>query len=160
MNEERLKSLGQALGRVPSGLFILGVHRDGVDSAMLVSWVQQCAFDPPHVSVALKQGRELTDQFHQGSPFVLSVLEANQKDMLSHFGRGFAPGQPPFEGLAMSRTGDGSPYLSKALAYLECRVSGSVVAGDHVVFAAEVTDGALLNPGDPRVHIRKNGLQY
>jgi flavin reductase (DIM6/NTAB) family NADH-FMN oxidoreductase RutF len=34
--------------------------------------------------------------------------------------------------------------LSEAAAFLECRVTSSVPAGDHVVVIAEAVDGAVL----------------
>ena len=38
------KPLAAALGKVPSGLFILTVGRGQAETGMLASWVQQCSF--------------------------------------------------------------------------------------------------------------------
>ena len=51
------KQLAAALGRVPSGLFVLTIRRGSAETGMLVSWVQQCSFDPPLVSLAVQRGR-------------------------------------------------------------------------------------------------------
>src|SRR5258706_383723 len=56
---EGLQELALALGRVPSGLFILTVCDGQRETGMLASWVQQCSFEPPQVSVAVKHGRDL-----------------------------------------------------------------------------------------------------
>ena len=48
-----------ALGRIPSGLFVLTARNGERETGMLASWVQQCSFTPPCVSVALRKGREL-----------------------------------------------------------------------------------------------------
>ena len=55
----RDKELGSALGRIPSGLFILTVGQGEAETGMLASWVQQCSFDPPRVSVAIQPQREI-----------------------------------------------------------------------------------------------------
>jgi flavin reductase (DIM6/NTAB) family NADH-FMN oxidoreductase RutF len=149
-----------ALGRVPSGLFVLTVRQGGAETGMLTSWVQQCSFEPPQVTVALKRGRDVAALLTPGAGFVLNVLDDSQTDMIGHFGRGFGPGEPAFEGLDVERP-DGCPaVLSEALAYLECRVAGRCEAGDHDLVIAEVVGGRLLNDGHPMVHVRKNGSHY
>ena len=51
--------------------------------------------------------------------------------------------------------------LAGALAWLACRPTGSVVAGDHVVYVAEVVEGCLHREvGEPMIRVRKNGLGY
>ena len=47
------QTIGKVLGRIPSGIFVLTVKHDGRATAMLASWVQQAAFAPPAISVAL-----------------------------------------------------------------------------------------------------------
>ena len=39
-----------ALGRVPSGLFILTAGNGPTETGLLASWVQQCSFDPPRLT--------------------------------------------------------------------------------------------------------------
>src|SRR5437764_15100076 len=92
------KQLGAALGRIPSGLFVLTARRGDAETGMLASWVQQCSFDPPQVSVALGRGRDLAAWLTDGAPFTLNVLGDGQRKLLSHFGKGFALGEPAFEG--------------------------------------------------------------
>jgi flavin reductase (DIM6/NTAB) family NADH-FMN oxidoreductase RutF len=149
-----------ALGRVPSGLFILTVRKGESETGMLTSWVQQCAFSPPHVSMALKSDRTILPWLSDGTPVTLNILDENQTDMIAHFGRGFELGEPAFEGLEIERPDGGAPVLSEALAYLQCRMGTRIPAGDHVLFIAEVVGGRVLNESQPMVHIRKNGSHY
>ena len=78
-----------ALGRVPSGLFVLTVRHDGQETGMLASWVQQCSFDPPRVSAAFAKGRWVLDWLTTGTAFAVNVLAEGQKPLLAHFGKGF-----------------------------------------------------------------------
>jgi len=159
MNEPA-KQLAAALGRIPSGLFIVTARRDGLETGMLASWIQQCSFVPPMLSLAVKQGRDLAAWLTEGAAFTVNILERDQTDMIAHFGRGFALGDPAFEGLEVQRPGNGGPVLSEALAYLECRVAGSYPTGDHVLIVARVEAGRMLHDGQPLIHVRKNGLHY
>ncbi len=157
---DRKRQTMAALGRVPSGMFIVTARQGDAETGMLASWVQQCAFDPPHVSLALKRGRAVAAWLAPGATFVVNVLDDGQTDMIAHFGRGFDPGEPAFEGLEVERPGGGPPVLTEALAYLECRVTGSNSVGDHDVFFGQVVGGRLLNDGQPMVHVRKSGAHY
>jgi flavin reductase (DIM6/NTAB) family NADH-FMN oxidoreductase RutF len=154
------RPLASALGRIPSGIFVLTVARDGVETGMLASWVQQCSFEPLQVSVAIRPDRDIVSLLGDGEPFTLNILEASQTDMIVHFGRGFSLHDDAFAGLEVRRTPGAGPVLAEALGYLECQVAGRIPAGDHDLFLARVVAGALLDEGQPMVHIRKNGLHY
>lgn len=150
-----------ALGRVPSGLFILTARQDHDETGMLASWVMQCSFDPPRVSVAVQPERRVYGWLTPGATFALNLLGEGQTALLRHFAKGFDPGQPAFEGLLTERTTDGSVILSEALGYLVCQVESRHPAGDHDLIVATVTGGRLhQSEGKPMTHVRKNGLRY
>jgi len=154
------KEMLAALGRVPSGLFILTIRHGNDDTGMLASWVQQCSFEPPQVTVALKADRDVWTWLGDGAEFTLNILDDSQTDMIGHFGRGFALGEPAFTELEVERPDGAAPVLSEALAYLVCRVAGRLKAGDHDLLVGRVVGGAMLSEGHPMVHIRKNGSHY
>jgi flavin reductase (DIM6/NTAB) family NADH-FMN oxidoreductase RutF len=154
------RQLAAALGRVPSGLFVLTVRRGEAETGMLVSWVQQCSFAPPQLSLAIQRDREIVAWLTEGSAFTLNILDSSQTDMIGHFGRGFALNEPAFIGVEVERSDGAAPVLSEALAYLECRIVGRCPAGDHDLFLGQVLGGRLLGDGQPMVHIRKSGMHY
>lgn len=154
------ESLAAALGRVPSGLFVLTARHDGAETGRLVSWVQQCSFDPPQVSVGVNKAGGVPDGLPDGAAFVLNVIPEGGKALIAHFGKGFGPGEPAFEGLDVRRDGETPPVLLAAHAYLVCRVTNRVDAGDHVLVIGRVTAGGVLHDGKPTTHVRKNGLRY
>ena len=149
-----------ALGRIVSGITVLTARRGDQATGMLASWVQQCAFEPPHVSVAIKQGRPMNGWLTEESQFVLNVLAASQKNLVAHFGRGFSLDTPAFEGLELGSSTRNQPIILQALAYLECEVTSRVRVGDHDLLIGRVLAGAMQGDGDPMVHLRKNGLRY
>jgi flavin reductase (DIM6/NTAB) family NADH-FMN oxidoreductase RutF len=152
--------LAAVLGRVPSGLFVLSLAHKGAETGMLASWVMQAGFEPPMISLALRHGRDVADWIAEGSPFVVNLLsEANQK-LISHFGRGFDPGEPAFTGLELVHSPTGQPVLADALGYLECRAKTHIDSGDHRIFLADVSHGELKTDQPPYIHVRKNGLRY
>jgi flavin reductase (DIM6/NTAB) family NADH-FMN oxidoreductase RutF len=138
----------------------LTARRGEAETGMLASWVQQCSFEPPLISVVVQRGRDIAGWLTEGSWFTLNVLDDTQTDMIVHFGRGFALDQPAFNGLDLERPESGGPVLSEALAFLECRVSARYPAGDHDLFIGECVRGRLLSEGHPMVHVRKSGNHY
>jgi flavin reductase (DIM6/NTAB) family NADH-FMN oxidoreductase RutF len=148
------------LGRVPSGVYIHTIGTGARATGMLASWVMQAGFEPPMVTVAVKQGRYVAEWLAAGTPFALSVVAEDDKQLLGHFGRGFEPGEPAFEGVAVSRTNRGTPVLDAAVGHLECVATSHVDSSDHRVFLARVESGQLASDERPMVHIRKSGLNY
>ena len=148
-----------ALGRIPSGLFILTVTHGEAETGMLASWVQQCSFDPPQVSVAIRRERDVNAWLTTGAAFVLNILDDSQTDMIVHFGRGFGLDAPAFTDLDVDRSGTG-PVLREALAYLDCRVVTRCAVGDHDLLIARLVGGRVLSESHPMVHIRKTGAHY
>jgi flavin reductase (DIM6/NTAB) family NADH-FMN oxidoreductase RutF len=158
MSESR--NFDPALGRVPSGIYILTIGSGERATGMLASFVMQAGFEPPMVTVAVKLGRYVCDWLTEGQPFVLNLVGEGQNQFLKHFGKGFEPGAPAFEGLSISHCARGVPILKDAMGYLECEPDSHVDSGDHRVFLARVVRGSLHNDVKPMVHIRKSGAGY
>lgn len=149
-----------ALGRVPSGLFVITAGREADTTGMLASWVQQCSFDPPQLTIAVQPGRPIGQLLADGAHFVLNLLGEGQGHLLKHFAKGFERDEPAFTGLQLDRSAEGVPVLHVALGHLACIVAGRLSAGDHDLIIARVTGGRLHRDGKPAVHVRKSGLNY
>jgi flavin reductase (DIM6/NTAB) family NADH-FMN oxidoreductase RutF len=158
-------AVGLALGRIPSGLFIV-TWRDGdQDRGMLASWVMQAGFEPPMLTIAVAPARGLHAAVEAGMPFVVNVLAEHQRPLLARFGKPAAAGANPFAGLALSRAACGAPALDEAAAWLECSPVAETagtddVRCDHVIVLARVTAAGAGPDAPPLVHLRKNGLRY
>ena len=127
---------------------------------MVASWVKRAGFEPPMITVAVSRGRYVGD-WMRGRRAVRDQRDARGGGQtLRHFGRGFGPGEPAFEGLTLVRTAQGLAVLGGALGHLECEPAGCIDSADHHVFLARVTGGSLANDDRPMVHVRKNGLRY
>lgn len=154
--------VARALGRVPSGLYILTVRHEGRSTGMLASWVQQAGFEPPMVTVAVASQRFAGDWVAASGRFTLNQVPAGGKALIRHFGRGFPADAPAFEGLTQRDVpGAAAPVLAGALAYLDVEVAGVLSSGDHRVFLGRVVAGAVFDEAaEPMLHVRKNGLHY
>ena len=145
-----------ALGRIPSGLFVVAWRDGDHDRCMLASWVMQAGFAPPQVSVAVGASRDLLTALDRGATFAVSVLAESQRSLLARFGK---PSPDAFVGLDLHRTATGAAVLADAAGWLDCRPTARAAHGDHVVVLAEVLAGGGTG-AEPAVHVRKNGLRY
>ncbi len=155
-----LDAIGPALGRVSSGLFIVTTRDEaGAPMGFLGSFVQQVALTPPTLCVAIGTDREHLTQIRREQRFGISVLGEDDKALMKPFFKGPGDGSP-FDDVEHAAAPGGSPILSGALSWLECRVTGEHDAGDHVVVFGVVEAGCLQGESPPLTHARKNGLRY
>jgi flavin reductase (DIM6/NTAB) family NADH-FMN oxidoreductase RutF len=152
--------LALALGRVPTGLFIVTTRHEGAPLGFVGSFVTQVAFVPPTISVAIGKERAHLPAIRASGKFGVSVLDDASLGLMSTFFKRFPAGESPFDELRCSEAPGGSPVLDDALAWLECQVRGEYDAGDHVVVFGEVTGGRVLRAGEPLQHVRRSGLGY
>lgn len=161
MSESNVQEkIGHALGRIASGVAVLTTEDKGQSGAMLASWYQQASFEPPMISFAVKRGRPAVEMIQHSKKLALNILHTGQKDMLGHFGRGFEPGQDPFQGIKIERQDLGVPILKNCLCFLECELKHEYEAGDHLIFVAQVVNAGSEEEGQPMVHLRRNGFHY
>ena len=167
---EPAEAIGVALGRIPSGLFVVTWRgpedaADATDRAMLASWIMQGGFAPPLITIAVGATRDLLNAIDQCSPFVVNVLGESQRSLVGRFGKPAAPGEDPFAGMAVDRSPSGTAVIPEATAWLECQAvtqaggSGGQM-GDHVIILARVLAAGTGPEQAPLVHVRRNGLRY
>jgi flavorubredoxin/flavin reductase (DIM6/NTAB) family NADH-FMN oxidoreductase RutF len=152
----------QAVGRIVGSLCVLTAKQEDRASAMLASWVAQASFNPPGLTIAVAKDRAVEPLTHSGNQFVLNILkEGNHIGLMKHFLKPFGPGQNRFADVATQESTNGSPILTDALAYLECKVQNRMESGDHWLVYATVENGKVLNQdGVTAVHHRKSATHY
>ena len=151
------KQVGKALGRIASGLFVVTAKCEDKEDAVLASWVYQCAFDPPAVTIALATLRQARLLVEGAGAFIVNVLPKDDMTLLKYFSR---PPEDIFKGVMTRKGLEDIRILIDAVAYLECEVVQSMQAGDHVLYVGEIVGGKTLKGGDPYIHVRDNGFNY
>jgi flavin reductase (DIM6/NTAB) family NADH-FMN oxidoreductase RutF len=160
MPPRELPPLAQALGRIPSGLYVVTCAGVQGPIGFLGSFVQQMGLEPPMVAVAVGQERSILTELRQSKRFTLSILDPASRGLMATFVRRLPEGVRPYDALALAQAPSGVPYLAEALAWLDCQWQGEHALADHSVVFGQVLAGALTREGEPIVHLRKNGLSY
>jgi 3-hydroxy-9,10-secoandrosta-1,3,5(10)-triene-9,17-dione monooxygenase reductase component len=161
VSEELKQTVGKALGRVPSGVYILTASHNGEATVMMASWVQQAAFEPRAVSVAMAKGRAIADVIRASRKFVVSVLPEGDTSLMKRYARGTKSGEDPFAGVETFQSPGGIPAMKSAVAWLECELIETCdFQGDHEIFIAKCVAGGTLHDGKAFTHQRGSGFHY
>lgn len=152
--------LARALGRLPSGLYIVTVNGPDGPLGFLGSFVQQFDLEPPVVAVGVGSGRDHLEAMRLSGRFAISVLDEDSKSLMAPFFGKVPEGQTAFDVVAWSAAPGGTPVLDGAQAWIEAEVTGEHALEQHVVVFGRATEGDLRRDGEPLIHLRKNGLSY
>jgi len=159
--EEKTQSvrdvIGAAIGRIPSGCFIVTAKSSGRHVGMLASWVMQAGFEPPSVALAVHPDRELYSVIEEADKFSINVMGKNNLNLMKVFSK-YTPDQ--FDQVPNKETEYGFT-LTDTIAVMQCRLAGKLVHGDHQVLLGEVVNAFTMNMDqEPFVHLRKSGFNY
>lgn len=162
-NEKDMKKYAEAVGHIPSGLFIVTTvnpknnHIDGY----LASWVQQFSFKPLLIAFASNPSRPGYESIVAGEIVTLNIVADQDSQYLKHFWKGYPSGEGPFAEIPHHKTSHGGIVIDAAKSAIECKMVQKIRPGDHDIIIAEVIDSTSNNQeAKPKVHIRKNGLDY
>ena len=157
---QEVSDFAQAMGKIPSGLFVVTARDGERKDGYLGSWIQQASFSPLLLSLAIRPGRLGYDLIRSTGRLCVNVVGQKNGGMMKPFWSP-EPGSDVFSGLEWSRTERGNITLASALAVLECEVRASFAPGDHEILFVEVVAGRIQQPEDkPLTHVRKSGLGY
>ncbi len=154
------EAIGVALGKIPSGVGVLTAKSGDQEAAMLASWFQQAAFEPPMISVAVNNERSIASLINDSKSFCLNLFHTNQKELFAHFAKGFQPGEDPFVGIDLKRSARDNAIIADAMCYLDCEFVSRTDAGDHAIYLGKVVAAGVLNDGTSMTHTRNNGFRY
>ena len=142
------------------GLFAVTATHQGELSAMTADWLSQASFEPPMIMLAVEADSQSRRVIEAQGAFALNILASGQRELAGQLGRASARKPDKLAGIAW-RPGPttGAPLLDDALGWLECRATGSLPAGDHLVFVAEVVGVGLNREGQP-LTMAEAGFRY
>jgi flavin reductase (DIM6/NTAB) family NADH-FMN oxidoreductase RutF len=129
--------------RLSNGVYIIGVAHDGRVNAFTAAWLTQVAFDPLLLTLSINPEHASYPMLTASRAFGVSVLGRGQMELARRFGTRSGRETDKLAGIAWRPGTLGAPLLLEAAAWLECRVTDTVAAGDHELIVARVVGGAV-----------------
>lgn len=145
----------KAMGCFATGVTIITVDLDGEVHGMTANAFASVSLDPMLVLVCVDHSTRTHSHLHAKKRFGINVLGEEHKAISDYYARPERTHEDAEAeaGARFERTLHGTPMLHGALAYLECRLQSSHVAGDHTIFIAQVED-VVVREGDPLLFFR------
>ena len=81
VDEKVKETVGPALGRVASGVYIVTIGDASEKDGMLTTWISQASFNPPMVTVAVNRERAIHPKMKPGAFFGVNVLSKENMDI-------------------------------------------------------------------------------
>ena len=147
----------QALARFASGVTVVTTLVDGVDHAMTASAFTSVSLDPPQVLVCSHHTSRFHDAVMQSGHWGVSILAESGRKASAWFAHRGRPLEGQLDDIAHHRGGSGVALLDESLAWLECRTTQAVRAGDHSVLIGTVTSASVRDGEDaPLLYYRSH----
>lgn len=142
------------------GLYAVGARHGDEVSGMTANWLVQASFEPPMLALAVEADSHTCQVIRASGAFAVSVYESGQRELAGGLGRTFAKHPEKLDTLNWKPgPATGSPVLEAALGWVECRVTNSMSAGDHVLFVGEVIEAGQNREGQP-LTLKEAGFKY
>ncbi|WP_405491077.1 flavin reductase family protein [Nocardia sp. NBC_00511] len=124
------------LGRFASGVTVITALDEGEPIGFACQSFASLSIDPPLVSFFPARTSSTWPRIREVGRFCVNILADDQTDMCRQLGR---PGPDKFTGVEWTRSGNGSPLLTGAMASIDCYLYDEVDGGDHTIVIARVT---------------------
>jgi flavin reductase (DIM6/NTAB) family NADH-FMN oxidoreductase RutF len=134
---------------ISTGVYVIGVCDDRRTNAFTASSVVPVSFKPVMVAVAVGIDHASRPVLHAGRAFTINVLKREQMEVASHFGLVSGAVANKLAEIRWRPGLSGAPILLDALAYIECELASTMVAGDHELAIGRVIDGGVLARDEP-----------
>jgi flavin reductase (DIM6/NTAB) family NADH-FMN oxidoreductase RutF len=153
-------NIDQALGQIPSGLFVLTSSHDGMRSGALTQWVQMCSEEPPLVMVSMAKGLAVEPLVRDSRGFALCQISDGDRLLVRKFNTPPERGDDPFVALpARIGTCSGAPIIERAMSYLECELVRHMdLDTGFRLYVGQIRSGEVIHAeATPAVVIGANG---
>ena len=124
----------------PSGVTVVTTSDGERRAGMTVSAFSSLCLEPPLVVICIFKDTHVGTMIQETKRFGVSILHTDQSYLSDRFsGRiVLAPGEDRFDGVSISQGKGGSPVLTDAIAWLDCRLHAQYDGETHWIFVGEV----------------------
>ena len=136
----------QVLGHFPTGVTVITATRaDGTPVGFTIGSFASVSLDPPLVGFLPMSNSERWQTIEETGSFCVNVLGHEQGELCWQFAKSSVV--DPFEGVDWRPSPiTGSPILTGAIAWIDCRIERVVEAGDHQFVMGRVLELEHTDP--------------
>jgi flavin reductase (DIM6/NTAB) family NADH-FMN oxidoreductase RutF len=140
----------RGVGAFATGVTVITTRGRDHAYAMTATAVSSVSLRPPMILVCVDGGGQGACEIARNGRFLVNILSADQEYLSRYFASRDRPrGADVLRDVAHRLTESGLPVLDGVAAHLECVLSSSHDAGDHVIFVGEVVGLAVDRSASP-----------
>jgi flavin reductase (DIM6/NTAB) family NADH-FMN oxidoreductase RutF len=133
-----------------TGVTLVTTAHDGEVRGMTANSFTSISLDPLSVLICVNRDAITHRVLTGGGIFCVNILARDQEALSRACARPDTP-EAALDGVKFHTGKSGAPILDHAVAYLDCRVAGSMEFGTHTIFVGEPLD-VQSTGGDPLVY--------
>jgi flavin reductase (DIM6/NTAB) family NADH-FMN oxidoreductase RutF len=140
-----IEAASEIFDRLDRELWIITARSGDRSSGLVATYVANVSLVPalPRVTIALAKHHFTHELIESTGAFCIHLISEDQIDWVWRFGIPSGRDVDKLSGLATSTGASGSPILTGALGWLDCRVESRLDTGDRTIYLAEVLDARL-----------------
>lgn len=148
----------QVAGMFATGVLVITTGREGVFRAVTVNSFTSVSLDPTLLLFCLDNRSRTLPAVQESGSFTVNVLRDDQEQISRMFAS--SKSEATIDDVKYDLGVVGTPTIAGCLAYFQCRVIDTYVAGDHTIIIGQVEEATFGEPGKPLVFYRgKYGLE-
>jgi len=144
----------RVMDRIVKGVAVITTKSGEKVNGMAATWFNRVAELPFLVMVSVWKENYSHDLIKNAGVFAINIMARGQVETARHFGRQSGRDVDKFSRIEYETRKTGSPILKDCLAFMDCRVYGSLEAGDHTIFVGEILESGFQKEGDPLIYDR------
>ena len=154
----------KAFDKVSYGIYLISTKLGEKTAGCVVNTLTQVTVTPTQVTVAIHKDNVTTKLLQQSGVFSAVVLsQAANMELIGTFGFHSSEETDKFKDFTCKTDANGVPYVcEQAVSRFQCRVVGTMDAGTHLIFLAEVEQAEVLSEEEPMTyayyHLVKKGV--
>jgi len=140
----------RVMGHFATGVTLVTTAHNGEVRGMTANSFTSVSLEPLSVLICVNREAITYGVLTGGRVFCVNILARDQEALSRACARPDTP-EAALEGVAYHMGSTGAPILDHAVAYIDCRVAGSLEFGTHTIFVGEAVDVGA-NGGEPLLY--------
>ncbi|AEH50526.1 flavin reductase family protein [Pseudothermotoga thermarum] len=140
-----------AIDKLYGPVTIVTVNVEGKMNGITVAWATRVSWHPKIVAVSIGKTRYSRELLDKADKFAVCIMGKGGREVAEYFGTVSGRNVNKFEKISYELSKSGLPIPSGTIAYLECKKTNQVEAGDHIVYFGLVEEEKVLKNEPPLV---------
>jgi flavin reductase (DIM6/NTAB) family NADH-FMN oxidoreductase RutF len=156
-----MDAFSEIFDRLDRELWLVTARAGERCSGLIATYISRVSLVPdlPRVTIAIAKHHFTHELIEASKAFCMHLLDEESIDWVWRFGIPSGREVDKLQGLATSTGASGSPILSGAPAWLDCRVEARMDTGDRTIFLAEVLDAGRARAKAKRGDLRSETVR-